>query len=100
MVRYLVETFDSKAFFNTLKEARAYAYRHTPYVDTRSYIYTGPDADDRLVGTVFMYGGILYWKGRITGFLFRDGSVKELAPKRLNKKQPRTNEFGLDLNLR
>ena len=99
MVRYLVQAGDwSNASFKTLKEARSYAYRHTRS-DARSYIYTGPDADDRYIGVVYKYDNTLYWKGKGGPcFLFSDGSIKYLLPKK--KTKPKTNEFGLNWNLK
>lgn len=93
--RYLVEA-RSKAFFDTLKKARMYAYDNT-YSDMRAYIYTGPEPDDKLIGFTYQYGGIKYWHTRgVTYFLRPDGSVIPLLPPEKKKKRTeRTNEFGL-----
>lgn len=98
MVRYLVRAGDrTNAYFDSLKKARAYAYGHTRS-DARSYIYTGPDPDDRVVGMVYKYD-LLYWNGKGGSyFLYPDGSVRPLEPPK--KSKARTNGFGLNWNLK
>lgn len=100
MVRYLVKAGDwSNASFKTLKEARRYAYRHTGS-DARSYIYSEDKGGyERYIGIVYKYDNFLYWKGSGgSAFLYSDGSIKYLSPKK--KSKARTNDFGLDWNLK
>ena len=99
MVKYLVRAGDwSNASFKTLKEARSYAYRHTRS-DSRSHIYSEDKGGyERFIGIVYKYD-LLYWKGSGgSAFLYPDGSIKYLSPKK--KSKARTNEFGLDWNLK
>lgn len=97
MVRYLVVSANTKAFFNSLKEARRYAYHHV-YPDAWAYVYSGPDADDRVIGFAYTYGSVKYWKAKgKSSFLNFDGSITPIVPK---KSKSKTNDFGLNWNLK
>lgn len=99
MVRYLVRGFMKNVSFDSLKRARAYGYGHTRQ-GTRSYIHAGSDPNDPIIGFVYRYDNIMYWQGKGGNyFLYPDGSVRPLEPPK-KKSKAKTNDFGLDWNLK
>lgn len=76
MVRYLVVAGDwSKIYAKTLKDARRYAYYHTPAgPGNQTYIYSGLE---RIAGKIHRSGGMRYWtdsKGKMY-WLNSDGTI-------------------------